>query len=70
MLSFVEAITWFVTPDKLSSVTDNTSFTEVGVSFTDVIVIATVSVSLKGVPSLSVETIVNVSEPLKSWFGV
>ena len=35
-----------------------------GASFTLVTFIATVSVSLNGVPSLSVETILNVSEPM------
>ena len=43
-------------------VTDSSSAT--GASFTFVISIATVSVSFNGVPSLSVETILNVSEPM------
>lgn len=41
-----------------------------GMSFTELTVIATVSESDKGVPALSVDKTVKVSEPLKLEFGV
>ena len=50
----------------VSSLTDCAPGTVLtGASLTALTVIATVSVSVRGVPSLSVETTVNVSAPLK-----
>ena len=48
----------------VSSVVVTLSSSATGASLTAFTVIATVSVSLNGVPSLSVETIVKLSEPL------